>query len=99
MIKESSESLLKQATLASLLLRPSLKSLMGMCPLHCILPSPFIVVVVVVVVVERLNVVTEHLNVVAKRQSCACITIVIFVCVCNIHSSSLIFSNLVARIN
>ena len=85
--KESSESLPRQATRPSLSLWPSPKSFVGTRPPRCVLPLPFIVVAVVV----------ERLNVVAKRQSHAHVAVVISVRTCDSQSSSLIFSNLVAR--
>ena len=93
MTKESSESLPRRATHASLSLHPSPKSFAETRPPRCGLPSPFIVVAVVV---ERLNVIAERLNVVAERQSRARVDVVISVRMYDVHSSSLIFSNLVA---
>ena len=95
-IKESSESLSRQATRTSLSLRPSPRSFARTRPLRCVLPLPFIVVAIVV---ERINIVAECLHVVTERQSRARIAVVIFVCACDVHSSSLNFSKLVAGIN
>ena len=93
MTKESSESLPRQATRASLSLRPSPKSFAVTCPPRCVLPSPFIVVAIVV---EHMNVVAGRLNGVAERLSHVRIAAVIFVRACDVQSSLLIFSDLVA---
>ena len=94
MTKESSDSLPRQATHASLLLCPSPKSFTGMHSPHCVLPLPFIVVAIVV---EHVDVVAKHLNVVAEHQSHARIAVVIFVRACDVQSSSLLLNNLVAE--
>ena len=84
--KESSESLLRRATHASSSPRPSPQVFEGTGPPLFVLPSPFIVVAVVV----------ERLNAVSERQSRGRVSVVISVRVSDIHSSLLVFSNLVA---
>ena len=92
MIKESSESFPRHATRVSLSLCPSPKSFARTCPLRCTLPSP---VIVVAIVIERVNIVTERLNIVTERHSCVCIAVAISVRTYDVHNLSLIFSNLV----
>ena len=92
--KESSESLPRQATSASLLSHPSPKSFVGTRPPRCVLPLPFIVVAIVV---KHVKVVAEPLNIVAERLSHARVAMVVSIRACDVQSSSLIFSNLVAE--
>ena len=67
-----------------------------MHPPRCILPPPFIIATIVV---ERVNVTAERLNAVTEHQRRARIAIVIFVRVCDVHSSSLLLNNLVVALN
>lgn len=83
MTKESSESLLRQLAHASLLLCLSSWLFERTHLLHCVLPLPLIVVIIVI----------KHLNIVTDHQSHMHVIVTVFICARDIHSSLLIFSN------
>lgn len=91
--KECLESLLRKATHTSSTPRPPAYLFLGMHPPRCILPSPLIVVAIVV---EHLNVLSRRLNIVAECQRHVCIALVISICIIGVHSALLILSDLVA---